>query len=342
MKKGKVNFIISLLIGIILFIITLRYFGLESIKIIYHNINPLYFIIYFIISCFVFIVSSWRVQSVLRAYRKKIGLWKLIKQNIAGFAVAYVTPCVRLGGEPIKAYMMKKESGVDLKTGSSVMILDKFIEIVGTILFGLLGLAVLFLMPNIPNEAKITLIGVTIVGSIILYWVYYRTIKKQGSFSTLFILLKIYKLTKSNNFLKSIEDVEAKMHKFFMFNKKEFLISLIFYMLYMVVNIIEFKFLFLSFGVNLSVSEIIITIVVLGIVNFIPTPAALGFFEASQSGLFSLLKDSAGVGLAFSLIVRLRNVFFTIIGFSIISHFSAEQIINKEDKTCSNRKLKNS
>ena len=122
------------------------------------------------------------------------------------------------------------------------------------------------------------------------------------------------------------------MHKFFMFNQKEFLISLFFYMVYMIVNIVEFKFLFLSFGVNMTVSEIILTIVVLGIVNFIPTPAALGFFEISQSGLFNLLKGSAGIGLAFSLIVRLRNLFFTVVGFTIISQFSADQIINPEKK----------
>ena len=333
MLKKRLNLAISLIIGIILFIITFRYFGLESIRLIYNNINPLYFFIYFIIGSSVFIINSLRVQVVLRAYRKKISLLKLIKQNIAGFAIAYVTPSVKLGGEPLKIYMMKKELGVDLKIGSSVMILDKFIEILGTLMVGVIGLIILFLMPGIPNEAKIILIGLIVIGSLILYWGYYRTVKKRGSFSTLFNLLRFYKITKWKGFFEIIEDVEAKMHKFFIFNKREFLISLFFYLVYMIINIVEFKFLFLSFGVNLSVSEIILTIVVLGIVNFIPVPAALGFFEASQSGLFSILKGSAGIGLAFSLIVRLRNIFFTLVGFTIISHFSGEQIIIKQEKT---------
>ena len=80
--------------------------------------------------------------------------------------------------------------------------------------------------------------------------------------------------------------------------------------------------------------EIILTIVVMGLVNFIPVPAALGFLEAGQAGLYSLLKSSASVGLAFSLIIRLRNILVTIIGFGIISHFSGKQIIkNSNPKT---------
>jgi len=331
MLKKRLNLAISLIIGIIIFIITLKYFGLESVKLIYHNINPLYFCVYFIVSFSVFIINSLRVQAVLRAYRKKISLLRLIKQNIAGFAVAYVTPSVKLGGEPLKAYMMKKESGIDLKTGSSVMILDKFIEVLGTLMVGVIGLIILFLMPGIPNQAKVILFGIIIGGLAILYWVYYRTMKKRGSFSTLFNLLRFYKITKWKGLFKIIEDVEKKMHKFFVFNKKEFLLSFFFYMIYFIINIIEFKFLFLSFGVNLSITYIILTIVVLGIVNFIPVPAALGFLEASQSGLFSILKGSAGIGLAFSLVVRLRNIFFTVVGFTIISHFSAEQIIIKQN-----------
>jgi uncharacterized membrane protein YbhN (UPF0104 family) len=97
---------------------------------------------------------------------------------------------------------------------------------------------------------------------------------------------------------------------------------------------LEFKFLFLSFGVNVSIVEIILTIVMMGIVNFIPVPAALGFLEAGQAGLYTLLKSSASIGLAFSLVIRLRNILVTVIGFSIISHFSGKQIIeNTNPKT---------
>jgi len=331
--KKQINLIISLVIGIILFIIMIYYFGLESIKLIYQNMNPVYFIIYLLITSTVFFTTSLRLQVILKAYRKKIPLLTLFRQDIAGFAIAYITPSVKLGGEPLKVYMMKKESGVDIKTGSSAMILDKFVEILGTISVGVIGLILLFFIPGIPNEIKAVLIGIIVIGLIVLYWVYNRTIRKKGSFSTLFNLLRFYKITKWKTILKIIEDIEAKMHKFFIFNKKEFILSFLFYWLYFIINIIEFKFLFLGFGINLPIVEIILVIVVLGIVNFIPVPAALGFLEASESGLFSLLKGSAGIGLAFSLIVRLRNIFFTVIGFAIISHFSGEQIIKNQEKT---------
>lgn len=323
---------ISLLIGIIIFAVVLKYFGLESVKIIYHNINPFYLFLYALVTTSIFFINALRLKIILKAHREKVSLFRLFRQNIAGFSMAYITPAVNLGGEPVKAYMLKKECNINLRVGSSAIILDKFVEIIGTIFVGFIGLIILMTIPGVPMGVKYGLAGITFGGAAILYYFYHRTIKKKGSFSSLYNLLKFYKITKWKSLLKILEDVELKMHRFFIFHKKEFLISFLIYIVYFIVNIIEFKFLFLSFGVSLTISEIILTIVVLGLVNFIPIPAALGFFEASQSGLFKLLKDSAGTGLAFSLIVRLRNVIFTAIGFGIISQFSGEQIINKQEK----------
>jgi hypothetical protein len=328
----KINLAVSLIVGIVIFIITLRYFGLESIKIIYENINPVYLLAYVLFTVLVFVFNSWRLQVILKAYRKKVPLLTLIRQNIAGFAMAYVTPSVKLGGEPLKAYMLKKENNIRLRIGSSAVIIDKFVEIIGTVFVGIIGLVILFFIPQIPSNLKIALGVIVIISSAVLYLIYYRTIKRKGIFTSLFRILRIYKITRWKFIFKKMAAVELKMHKFFTSNKKEFLISFLLYIAYFAINIIEFKFLFLSFGINVSVIEIILTIVVIGIVNFIPVPAALGFLEISQSGLFSLLKNSAGIGLAFSLIIRLRNIIFTVIGFGIISHFSGEQLINRNGK----------
>lgn len=325
----KINLAVSLIVGIVIFIITLKYFGLESIKLIYHNINPAYLSVYILLTILIFIVNSWRIQVILRAYRKKVSLRTLIRQNIAGFAMAYVTPSVKLGGEPLKAYMLKKEKNIRLRIGSSAVIIDKFVEVIGTVFVGIIGLIILFFIPQIPLQLKIVLGIIVIVSSALLYLIYYRTIKRKGIFTSLFKILRIYKITRWRFIFKKMEAVESKMHKFFTSNKKEFFISFLIYLVYFAVNILEFKFLFLSFGISVSIIEIILTIVVIGIVNFIPVPAALGFLEISQSGLFSLLKNSAGIGLAFSLMIRLRNIIFTVIGFGIISHFSGQQIINK-------------
>jgi hypothetical protein len=347
MNKRKVSLFISLLVGIALMIFIFWHLGLDSLKILYHNLNYKYFLVYVFLTTTIFFINSLRLKVILNAYREKVSLLRLVKQNIAGFAMAYVTPSVRLGGEPIKVYMLKKECNVGFRTGSSAIILDKFVEIIGTIFVGLIGLVILIAIPGVPVNIKWLLFLITFFGSIILYYFYKRTIQKKGSFSSLYKLLRFYKITKWKSLLKVLKDVELKMHRFFVFNQKEFLLSFLCYLFYFIVNVVEFKFLFLSFGVDLEIIEIVLVIVVLGIVNFVPIPAALGFFEVSQSGLFKLLKESAGTGLAFSILVRARNIVFTIIGFAIISQFSGKQIIEREkildeNSKKDNLKLKNS
>jgi len=332
MKKKKVNLIISFIIGIALFIATIAYFGLDSLKLVYENITPIYLIPYAILTTLTFFASTWRLQVILKAYEKKVPFFSLLYQNIAGYALCYVTPAVRLGGEPLKAYMLKKENNIDLKTGSSALILDKFVELFGSAIIGIIGLILLFFLPNISPILKIILAIIIILGVFILFIIYYLTITDKGPFLHLYKLLEFFILKKSKKFEKILKQVEDKMKNFFVNHKKEFLISFSFYCLYGFISVFELKFLLLALGIQASITEAILILVVLGIVNLIPVPAGLGFLEAGQSGLFEILKSSGVIGLAFSLLIRLRNITFTVIGFALISYFSGKQIINKKEK----------
>ena len=330
MAKKRVNLIISLTIGLAIFSIFLWKTGPESINLILKNMNFKYFLAYLFFTTVTLFPITLRWRVILKAYKKEIPFLTLFKQTIAGFAVSYVTPSVRLGGEPLRAYMLKKECNVNLKTGATTIILDKFVELTGSIIFGIAGLALLTAIPGVPFFTKIFLAFLLILTLFGLFILYYRTLKNKESFSYLFKLLRFYKIKKIKNFVYVLREIELKMAKFFQNHKKEFIASFFYYFLYGFLIILEFKFLLLSFGIRATITEIILSLTVLGIVNFIPVPAALGFLEAGQSGLFFLLKKQGSIGFALSLIIRLRNLLFVAIGFSLISYFTGKQIENRK------------
>lgn len=326
MKKSKLNLVISLLIGVGIFSFFVWYVGPDALRQIYYNSQPIYFIPYAVITTLLFFTQAWRLQIVLGAYKKSVGFWTLLRQGIAGFALSYVTPAVRIGGEPLKIYMLNKENKIDMKTGTSAVIMDKFIEFTGTLIYGIISLTLLIFL-DVPNFIRIMLGLALLAGFLVLSSTYYWTLKKgPGPFTNLFELLKIYRFPKFRKIKGAVAHVEKKMEDFFRKHKKEFFWGCATYLVYGVLTVFEAKYLLLAIGIETNLTELLIIIVIWGAINFVPVPAGLGFHEASQTGLFALLKGSGALGFAFALVTRIRQIFFTALGFAFASHFGGQQI----------------
>src|SRR6056297_341232 len=104
MMKKRFSSMISLVVGLGIFGIFLYKVGPEAITRIIENIDFFYLALYFILTTSIFFVLTLRWKIILEAYDKKISFFKLLRQTIASYAVAYVTPSVRLGGEPLRVY----------------------------------------------------------------------------------------------------------------------------------------------------------------------------------------------------------------------------------------------
>lgn len=331
--KKSVNLVASLLIGVGIFGVFLYKIGMNSVNLIIQNINFNYLLIYAIVTTVAFFPTAWRWKIILKAYKKNVSFLKMMKYTLAGYAVSYVTPSAKVGGEPLRVYMLKKEHDIDMKIGTSSVILDKFIEFVGTAVFGFIGLVILFFLPELPIYVKLILAGILVVSFYILFILYYRTVTGKGSFSSLFVKLKLNRIFKTKNFVRTLKAVEKRMGKFFVEHKREFFMASLTYVVYSILAILEFKFLLLSFGINVSLSIIVLAIIVWGLANFVPVPAGLGVLEAGQAGLFSLLEGDGNIGFALSLLMRIRALLFVAIGFSFITHFSGKQLEESYQKS---------
>jgi len=328
LRKKRVNFIF-LLFGLTLFALFLYKFGLDALEIIRLEINYTYLGIFVATVLISFIPYTLRFKALLDAYDKKVSLPRLIKHTIAAFAISYITPASRLGGEPVRIYLLKKECDVDYKTGTTVAIMDKFVEFFGTLMFGTAGLILLLYVPGIPLGIKMIFGGLLFIGIAILAGFYFRTIKGKGSFSTVFNIFRLNKIKKIKHWTKAIEDVETKVEHFFKNHKRHFFKSFFFYVINAVFLILQIKFLLLSIGFNFNVAQIILVITIWGVLNFVPTPASLGFLEAGQSGLFHFLQGDGAVGLAMTLLLRGAYLIVVLIGLLFISQFSGKRLWKK-------------
>lgn len=327
--KKKRTSVIFLLLGIALFALFLYKFGLDALKIIQLELNYTYLTL-FIAAVFIsFIPATFRLKAILEAYHKDLPWFTLFKHTVAAFAVSYVTPASRVGGEPVRIYLLKKECDVEYKIGTTAVIMDKFVEFLGTLIFGTTGLVLLLYLPGIHVGLKIFFgillgIGVAIVGGF-----YYRMMVGKGYFSSFFTLFRLHKIEKIKHWVHEIKDVESKAQHFFKNHKREFFKSFFFYVVMAVSLIIQIKLLLLSIGYDFNVTQIILIITVWGVLNFVPTPASLGFLEAGQSGIFYILGGGTALGLAVALLLRGAYILVVLLGFAFISQFGGKQIWKK-------------
>lgn len=326
--KKKLIFSSFLILGLGLFIYFLLKLGKSSVELIAQNFNFYYLSIFIGLTLFACFPLVWRWQIILKAYGIKVPFITLLRQSIIGYSISYSTPFMRVGGEPIRAIMLKRECGVNYRTGSSSLIIDRFIEFCGTMLFGIVCLILLLFLP-INLYFKFILGILVFFSSFLLFYFYYRTIKRKGSFSRLFILFRLNKIRNWDSFVEILKDVENKMNDFFTNHKKEFFLSFLFYCLSGTFFILEFKYALLSFGIETNIIEIILAVTILGIANFTPIPGGVGVLEGLQSGLFHLMKGEGSIGLALVLLLRVRSLILIVFGYSLALHFGGVQFFKE-------------
>ncbi len=330
-KTKKILNIIALLASIALFFYVVILFGKGAFEIIALNVNFLLLGTAMVLAFVSFMPYTMRFKVLLEAYVEKVPFWMLFRHTLATFAVSYVTPFSRLGGEPARIYMLNKEAGVDYKTGSTAVLLDKYVDILGASLFLIAGLFLVLTLPNSPRSLQVLLISLILVIFLILGVVYARGIREKGYFSSFFIIFRLNKIRKISHWLFTIKDVEAKMNNFFKYHKKKLFLSTFYYIVNAVVNIALIKILLLSIGFNFSILEVILIISLWGLLSFGPTPAGLGALEAGQSALFVLLEGDGSIGFAMTLLLRFGYLVMVALGFIFLSQFSRGQIWKKKD-----------
>lgn len=321
MNKKKFFSVFLILVGILLFIFFLFKLGKSSLELITQNFSLKYILIYCGITTIAIFPLVWRWQIILRAYGKNISFITLLRQQMAAYSISYVTPFSRVGGEPLRVYMLKKECNVDYKTGTSSVLLDRYMELIGTLAFGVVGL-ILFLFIPISYKIKLILSLAIILALIFSLIFYYRLSRNKTLFSKI----------SPRKFKKVSVEIDNKLSDFIINHKKEFFLSFLFYCMSGFLFLIEFKYLLLSFGIQSTITEIVLIVTMLGATNFIPLPAQLGSLEAGQITLFKFLKGEGDIGMALSLLMRVRYLILVSIGFLLITHFGWREVLREYKK----------
>ncbi|MFA5030940.1 MAG: lysylphosphatidylglycerol synthase transmembrane domain-containing protein [Patescibacteria group bacterium] len=319
MKKAILT-IFSLIIGIVLFIAVLKYIGFDAFKAAFESFSWWTIGIIAVLGYVQTIVATYRWKIILRAQGDDVSLKKLIAPKFTGLTVSYLTPGPNVGGEPVQAFFLKRNTGIGYSKGFASILVDKILDFTYPLPFLIAALVYAFITYDISWQA----IGIFVFTLLLLIFLlgmfYIQTYRGIGFFSSLIRFFRLHRFGKMQRLIDKMLYFEELIIKFFNHQKDLFMKGLFLSLIGGMIVLLQFVIVLLSLGIEANVLAVLLMMVFMILSSFMPIPAGLGTYEAGQVIVFSALGYPASIGVAFMLIIRSAEVFKLGLGIFFLSH----------------------
>jgi len=310
---------VFLIIGLIALVGIVLHIGLEPILHAVSQLGPLPLVIILLPMIVVYGLEAWGWRLTLGAYAGKVGFLNLFAIRMAGETVNVTTPAAYMGGEPLKAYWLKRY-GVPMVESMASVITAKTTMTLAQVLFILLGMGLAFWIIDAASHywmAMLVSLGLLAFG-VGLFVVFQRYGLGMGSL----ILLRTcgIRLAFLEKRKPQLQEMDATIQRFYSQNRRTFYVALgTFFLAWLCETLEVYAILYymdVSANVWTSISIAALTVFIKGGTFFIP--GSLG----AQEGGYTLLLMSFGytevTGITFALIRRLREILWILIGLGCL------------------------
>lgn len=259
---------------------------------------------------------GWKV--VLGRAARGIPFWRLLTIRTAGEVVNMTTPTAYLGGEPLKAYLLKRYD-VPMAEGAASVVIAKTTMTIAEVFYILTGIALAFWILGAGTTAGQTITAALLsVGLLVCSIAGFVFIQQRGLFASILSLVKKLGLR-----IRSLEDQEEHLHSidrtilnFYRHHQKAFYASMgVYFFGWMAESLEVFGIIYLLGGSVTVLSALSIgalAVFIKGGSFFIP--GSLGAQDAGNLLLLQTFGYSDVTGITFALLRRFRELVWIGIG----------------------------
>lgn len=260
---------------------------------------------------------GWKV--VLGRTAQGIPFWRLLTIRTAGEVVNMTTPTAYLGGEPLKAYLLKKRYDVPMAEGAASVVIAKTTMTIAEVFYILTGIALAFWILGAGSSAGQTITAALLsVGLLVCSISGFVFIQHRGLFASILSLvrklgLRIRSLEAQDEHLRSID---RTILNFYSHHRRAFLASTGVYFFGWLAESLEVFGIIYLLGGSVSVLSALsigaLAVFIKGGSFFIP--GSLGAQDAGNLLLLQAFGYSDVAGITFALLRRFRELVWIGIG----------------------------
>jgi hypothetical protein len=321
-QKKKFFVLAMLAVGVIgLVVILVQVPPLQIIRT-FHDAQPFPAVMFLACSAAVMLTFSFRWHLILRALGHNVPVWSLFKYRVSAYGISAMTPTAKVGGEPVRMMLLARHNVPSMKRVTSV-ITDKLVEISTNIVFFLVGLVLVLLKLALPLKTEVFIMVMMAVLIGLLFLFYYHLFTERFFFSKVFRFFRLHKSQKLQLLEFRIKEMERVMIDYHMRNRKNFYTVIIISSLGWIFTLGELYFAVKLLGIaHVSISQLFIILVFIGLAFLIPIPLAVGSLEALQISIFAMMSfASSASAVAMSFLIRALDVFWIFLAIIFLSSF---------------------
>ncbi len=275
-----------------------------------------------------FLNIRWHV--FVKPVYPKIRIRDTMQLSLSGAAVSNITPGGRVGGEPLKAYFMKRVWGISYSASFATIVVERIVDMFAFMIIS--GIAILYgvYLVHLSKTVMALLITAFLFSASILLGLWYFTLRKKIKTS------KINRfLAKHNWIMKRIpvlnyyeKELEKYVNKYYDYvfeianNKRVMVTGFIFSTIYWLLEMTRAYTIFLALGVNASFPIIALAYIFSTVVGSLPVSVGgVGLTEGTMIVIYSASNINTVIASLETMIDRLLSYWLLmIIGLPIAGY----------------------
>ena len=289
------------------------------------SLGPIAVLVILLPSLVMYAVEAYGWRLTLGPHARRLSFWRLFAIRTAGEVVNMTTPTAYVGGEPLKAYLLKRH-GVPIVDAMASVVTAKTTMTLAEVVFILMGIVISFWTMGVaknpsgaptggstPVGAAAFTVTLLLFGTLVLL-----TMQRRGLFIGFLSLLRRCRIRIS--YLESREDklqaLDTAINDFYVRDRRGFILSIGLFMLGWLAEAVEVYVILYVIGppadVLTSISIAALAVVIKGGAFFIP-----GSIGAQEGGYLLLLMAhgySDVAGITFAILRRVRELAWIVIG----------------------------
>ena len=250
-------------------------------------------------------------------------LYRLWQARLVGEAFNMTVPAGGLGGEPVKAVLLKKYYGVDYREGAASLILAKTVNLIGLVVFLCVGFA-LMLGPVPLPAAYSTVAGFGLAGFAGATLAFFAVQRFGLSSAVAGWASRWPPLAGIAGSLGHIRDVEGRLARFYVAHRTRFASAGLIALANWILGTLEiyFAMYFLGHPVSFAEAWVIEAVAQLVRAGTFFIPAGIGVQEGAFLLTSAAITGSPELGIAFAVVRRGREIIWIGLGFAAASLYS--------------------
>jgi len=262
--------------------------------------------VYFL--AFLIDTASWQL-ALPSARLNGAWLYRLWKVRMLGEALNLATPAGSMGGEPVKAVLLKRGYGIGYREGAASLFIARTVNLLSLVAFAAAGFALMLGVGALPRPFVLAAgLGLLALG---LGVAGFYAVQRWGAASFLVRRLTAWrKIGRLENFLEHMHAVDDHFERFYRRQRLRFAAALALAFLNWLAGAAEIMVILWFLGAPVSLSEawLIEAVAQLVRAGFFFVPASLGVTEAAMVLVFDALTGRPSLGFAVALIRRGREL----------------------------------